>query len=126
MSTITELMTFTVRAGKETRADEWMGILQSRRTECIATLDREHMHHECIFKSTREGRMRLSWFEVRGEKGAHVRTSSNEVDELHMAFWRECIDPDVPPETFEHVLSLVPADVQRAIDERETELHRCV
>ena len=124
MGITTELMTFTVRSGKEVRAEEWMSILQSRRAECIATLDREHMHHECIFKSFRDGRMRLSWFELRGIKGAHVRTSSNDVDELHMAFWGECIDPDVPPETFEHVLSLMPVEVQRAVDERETSLLR--
>ena len=119
---VTELMTFTVRPGKEERAEEWMRTLQDRRLECIQTLDREHMHHECIFKSVRDGRVRLSWFEVRGDMGRHVTPSPHPVDELHTAFFRECIDPEVPPERFEHVLSLVPSDVQLMIDAREANL----
>jgi hypothetical protein len=122
MTIITELMTFAVRKGKEERAEEWMQMLQARRLECIATLDREHMHYECVFRSWRDGRLRLSWFEVRGDKGAHVRSSPCEVDELHLAFWHECIDPEVLPEKFEPLLSLVPAAVQHVIDERESAL----
>ena len=85
----TELMTFAVKPGKEERADEWMRTLVQRRAECVASLDREAMHFESIFKSVRNGRMWLSWLSVQGGCGAHVETSVLAVDAVHMDFWRE-------------------------------------
>ncbi|MGA0611237.1 DUF6176 family protein [Caldimonas sp. KR1-144] len=104
----TELVTFAIKPGKEARAEEWMRMLVERRDECIATLAREQMHYESIFRLWRDGRLYLTWFSVQGEAGERVEGSPFEVDRLHMAFWRECIDDEVPPTAHEHVVRFVP------------------
>lgn len=121
MAYTTELMTFAVKRGKEERAEEWMRELVARQDECIATLDRERMHYECIFSTRRDGRLYLSWFSVQGEAGEHVKTSQHEIDRLHMEFWRECIDAEVAPEKHGHVVSFVPGEVRGAIERRDAE-----
>jgi hypothetical protein len=115
----TELMTFAVKVGMEAKADEWMRVLVERKAECIATLDREKMHYECIFKSIRNGRLYLSWFSVQGTAGEHVRSSMNPIDKVHMDYWNECIDREVPPEKPVHVVSFVPASVEQAVNARD-------
>lgn len=115
----TELMTFIVKPGKEARAEEWMRVLIERQAECVATLEREKMHYESIFRCERNGHLYLSWYSVQSEGAPPVRGSLHPIDEVHLAFWDECIDRSVPPETFEHVVSFVPADVQRVIEARD-------
>ena len=122
MSYTTEFMSFAVKQGAEARADEWMSLLVQRNEDCVATLDREHMHFEAIFKSERAGRTYLSWFSVRGESGADVKTSPLEIDRIHMEFWRECIDPNIPPDKLVHVVNILPAEVAQAIKVREAKL----
>lgn len=122
MTITTELMSFAVKPGKEARAEEWMKLLIARQAECVLTLDREAMHYETIFKCQMGERMVLSWFSVQGDKGAHVRSSPFEIDQLHLQFWEECIDRSVPPLKFEHVVSFVPPAVQATIEQRHTAL----
>lgn len=115
----TELVTFAVKYGMEAKADEWMRVLVERKAECVETLDREMMHYECIFKSVREGRMYLSWFSVQGEAGEDVRSSPHPIDKVHIDYWNECIDREVPPQKFEHVVSFVPPSVEHAVNARD-------
>jgi Family of unknown function (DUF6176) len=122
MAFTTELETFAVKPGAESRVDEWMAMLEAKRQEVVKTLDREHMHVETIFKSTRNGRTFLTWYSIQGNQGAHVRSSPFEVDRLHLEYWRECIDESVPPERFIHVLDFLPASVEAAIALRESAL----
>jgi hypothetical protein len=123
MPWITEFMTFTVRLGAEARALEWMQLLVERQAECIQTLDREAMQVESIFRSEREGRMQLSWYSIQGTLGAHVRDSPFEIDQWHMAFWRECIDDSVPPQKFVHVVDFLPAPIEQAMKTWESTLN---
>jgi len=111
----TELVSFAVRPGMESAAEEWLDVLQQRRAECIATLDREQMRYESIFKCRLDGRMYLSWYSVQGEDGSPVEGSPFEIDRLHIEYWDKCIDRAVPPIVFEHVVSFVPADVESAV-----------
>ena len=111
----TEFMTFRVREGKEARAGEWMTLLRERQRECVATLDRERMRFESIFALQRDGRLYLSWLSVQGVGGESVKTSEHEIDRLHMAFWRECIDDAWTPEKHEHIVDFVPDVVARAM-----------
>jgi len=118
----TELMTFAVKRGAEARADEWMKVLTQRNADCVATLDREHMHFESIFKFERADRTYLSWYSVQGQSGADAKNSPLEIDQIHMEFWRECIDSDIPPEKPIHVVNILPAEVAHAIEAREARL----
>ena len=124
MSYTTELVSFAVRRGAEARAEEWMNLLVQRNEECVATLDREHMHFESIFRFDRAGRTYLSWYSVQGSEDAHVKTSPLEIDRIHMEFWRECIDPDVPPEKFVHVVNFLPVEVSQVVNERQARLNQ--
>lgn len=122
MAYITEFMSFAVRRGAEAPAEAWMALLRERKAECVATLDREHMHFESIFRSERGGRIYLSWYSMQGQAGADVKISLLDIDQLHMTFWRECIDPDIAPEKFVHIVDILPAEVERAIVDRAARL----
>jgi hypothetical protein len=118
----TELMSFPVKAGMELRAQQWMQTLVERQAECVATLDREAMHFESIFRVEVDGRLYLSWFSVQGTTGAHVNSSPFPIDKLHMEFWAECIDSSAPPLKHLHIVNFVPADIACAIQDRERTL----
>jgi hypothetical protein len=122
MTIRTTLTTFTVKAGMETTAEEWLDVLVKRQAECVETLDREKVHFETIFTSERDGRMRISWFDVQGAGGEHVSNSPAEIDKLHLRYWHACIDFNVPPETFEHRISFVPREVEEAMRLRDQSL----
>jgi hypothetical protein len=122
LSLATEFVSFTVKLGKEERAQEWMQLLSARQADCVATLGREKMHFESIFRSTRNGRLCLAWFSVQSDCGAPVESSMHAIDQLHMAFWEECIDRTVEPEKFQHVVSFLPLEVAQVVAVREARL----
>ena len=94
-------------------------MLLARQAECVATLDREAMHFESIFQVHIAGRLRLCWFDVRGQAGGSVDSSPLEVDKLHVEFWRECVDSSAPLLKFTHVVNFVPSSILDAIRQRE-------
>jgi Family of unknown function (DUF6176) len=122
MPYVTEFMSFPVRPGKEQRAESWLQTLVERQAECVATLDREAMHFESIFRAQIDDRLYLSWFSVQGTTGAHVTSSSFPIDKLHMDFWDECIDTSIPPTKHTHVVDFVPPHIVAAIQMRELAL----
>ena len=119
MPYLTDFIAFPIRVGKESRAAEWLAMLVARQAECVATLDREAMHFESIFQIHIAGRLHLSWFAARSPAGASVDSSPLEVDQLHMEFWRECIDSSTTPLKFTHVINFVSPSIEEAIVERE-------
>lgn len=111
----TRFVTFAVKRGMESQADEWIRVLTVRRAECVETLDREKMHFESIFN----GRTYLSWISLQGLRGEDVCSSPHPVDAFHMEMWDKCIDPEVAAERFEHLISFVPDSVWRAVEMRD-------
>ena len=122
MAYTTELMSFAVKVGKEERANEWMRILVQRQAECVATLDRELMHFESIFRSEIGERIYLSWYSVQGKTGEQVKSSPFPIDKVHMAFWQECIDPSIPPIQYQHIVNFLPLSVAETIGARDIQL----
>ena len=58
-----ELSRATVLPGSPEEADRWMAMLQERHAECVATLDRERMSVEVVFRSKEpDGTEHLWWF----------------------------------------------------------------
>jgi hypothetical protein len=91
------LTRFRVKPGRSDRVDEWMKTLNDRRAECLATLERELMYVEVVFRErTSEGDF-LYWFSIQGEESARVETSPHDIDREHLDFWAECIDGDYGP-----------------------------
>lgn len=67
---IVELSRAKVKPGASAEADRWMRMLDDRVDECVATLDRERMAIEIVFR-LREGEDDfLFWVAVRGPDGA--------------------------------------------------------
>lgn len=110
-----ELTRFRILPGKEGRVDEWLRALNDRMPETLATLERERMKVEVIFRELVDGEQYLSWFAVQEEGGASVHTSEHEIDRLHMAFWRECIDADAGAIDATPQVVMVPDEVGRAM-----------
>jgi hypothetical protein len=87
-----ELTRFRIKPDQLERADEWMKMMNQRIDECVATLEREKMYVEVVFRERCKGEDFLYWFSVQHESGEPLETSPHEVDKVHRAFGRECID----------------------------------
>ena len=87
-----ELTRFRIKPDKLARVDEWLQTLNSRIDECVATLEREKMYVEVVFRERYKGEDFLYWFSIQHETGEPLETSPHEIDAVHRAFGRECID----------------------------------
>lgn len=67
---VVELSRARVKPGAEQEADRWMRMLNDRLEECVATLERERMAIEIVFRMSEDGREYLYWLSVKGEGGA--------------------------------------------------------
>ncbi|WP_328317943.1 DUF6176 family protein [Streptomyces sp. NBC_00388] len=67
---VVELSRAKVRPDGGPEADRWMQMLNNRLDECVATLDRERMAIEIVFRLREEGEEYLYWVTVKGENGA--------------------------------------------------------
>jgi hypothetical protein len=87
-----ELTRFRIRPDKTDRVDEWLRLLNARIDECVATLQREKMHVEVVFRERFQDEEFLYWFTIQDEFGESLETSPHEIDKIHRSFSRECID----------------------------------
>ena len=71
--------------GAEREADEWMAMLNERVEECVATLPREAMALEVVFRSRDGDGEWIYWFQIRGEAGAQDLDLSIPIDRDHLA-----------------------------------------
>jgi hypothetical protein len=98
-----------IRPGMAAEVDRWMEMLNARRDEAVATLERERVAAELVF---REGDA-LVWVMVQGEGGAAIDDSPFEIDREHAAFADRCLLPREPEA--EPLLLLLPAPVRDAV-----------
>ncbi len=110
---VVELSRGKVLPGASAEADRWMRMLDERADECVATLDRERMAVEIIFR-LREGEDdHLFWVTIRGEDGAGMDTSEHAIDRDHEAQARRTKEPgwvEAEPQVL-----LLPDPVRRAV-----------
>lgn len=102
-----------VRPGQSVEADAWMRMLNDRLEETRATLDRERMAVEIIFRFPDGEDDYLFWVTVKGEGGASVDTSDHALDRDHLAFDARVREPGWTLGTVE--LLLMPVVVQDAV-----------
>lgn len=87
-----ELSRRRVRAGASELVDEWMAMLNRRLDECVATLDRERMAVEVVFRQTSpDGSEWMYWMTIRGD-GEPMLTSEHQLDHDHMEYGRRCLE----------------------------------
>lgn len=108
------LTRYAVRPGKEDRAREWMAVLSQRRAAVQETLCDEKMALEVIFMEEDAKGMALIWVDLQGE-GMDVQASEHPIDQVHLAYWRECIDSSVPPVELTSVNCFADPNVQKAL-----------
>ena len=82
---IVELSRAKVLPGASDEADRWMRMLDERVDECVATLDRERMAVEIVFRLREGGEDHLYWVAIRGEGGADLQSSTHQIDLDHQS-----------------------------------------
>jgi hypothetical protein len=105
-----------VRPGKEACVDSWLATLNSRMPETLATLHRENMFVEVIFRERIGEEEFLSWFSIQGTDGASLGSSPHPIDHEHMRFWDECIDRSYGAHDAVAQVVMVPDVVARALE----------
>jgi hypothetical protein len=110
---VVELSRGKVLPGASGEADRWMRMLDERAEECVATLDRERMAVEIVFRLQEGGDDFLYWVTIRGEGGADMDSSEHAIDRDHLAQARRTKEPgwvEAEPQ-----LLLLPEPVRRAV-----------
>ena len=80
---VVELSRGKVLPGASAEADRWMAMLNDRLEECVATLDRERMAIEIIFRLKENGDDYLYWVSVHGADGKGL-DPGNPLDQAHL------------------------------------------
>jgi len=92
-----------------------MAFLNDHMDAVRETLEPERMYVETIFAETVDAVDYLYWYSVQGDDGAVVTDSTHWLDEKHVEFWRECIDPDFPPQDLTPRVMMLPERVEAAM-----------
>ena len=111
---VVELSRATVLPGASAEADRWMKMLDDRIDECVATLDRERMAVEIVFRLREGGQDHLYWVTIRGEDGEPMSTSEHQIDQDHEAQARRTKEPgwvEAEPQVL-----MLPTPVREAIE----------
>jgi hypothetical protein len=87
-----ELSRARLLPGASDTTDRWMAMLNDRIDECVATLDRERMGLELVFRRTDADGEWLYWVSIYGEGGAGL-DESIAIDRDHVALGRQCKEP---------------------------------
>jgi hypothetical protein len=92
--------------------DRWMAMLNERIDECVATLDREKMALEIVFRRTDGDGDWIYWLSLFGPDGAGL-DESVPIDRDHVALGRQCKEPGWEEATPQFLLA--PEPVRDAI-----------
>lgn len=110
-----ELTRFRVKEGQSAMVDEWLAFLNDNMKDVLVTLEGEKMYVETIFREVLDGSEYLYWYSIQGDGGQGVETSSHWIDEKHMAYWKECIDPSFPGVDLNPAVVMIPAVVRESM-----------
>jgi hypothetical protein len=98
--------------GQSSTVDEWMSMLNDRLDEGEATLERERMGVEIVFRQRDGDTEYLYWIVICGE-GESVESSHHQLDIDHVAYDERCRERGW--ETAQPELLLLQAPVRRAV-----------
>lgn len=102
-----------VLPGASAEADRWMTMLDDRVDECVASLDRERMAIEIVFRLKEEGADYLYWVSVHGAEGATELDMTQAIDRDHLEQARRTKHPgwvEAEPQVL-----MLPAPVRKAV-----------
>lgn len=110
-----ELTRFKVKEGKSETVDEWLNFLNENMKDVLITLEAEQMYVETIFREVLDGTEYLYWYSVQGKNGQNVEESDNWIDEKHLRYWNECIDPAFQPVDLSTEVFMIPEKIRSAV-----------
>lgn len=110
-----ELTRYRVIDGKSAVVDEWLTFLNENMKDVLITLEGEKMYVETIFREILDGNEYLYWYSIQGEGGVEVENSTHWIDEKHLAFWKECIDPSFQPVDLVTSVVMIPSSVKESM-----------
>lgn len=110
---VVELSRGRVLPGASAEADRWMTMLDERVDECIATLDRERMAIEIVFRFTEDGEDYLYWVSVHGPGGATDLDLGTAIDRDHLEQAKRTKHPGW--DEAEPQVLMLPAPVREAV-----------
>lgn len=90
---VVELSRCKVLPGPGAEADKWMRMLDDRVDECVATLDRERMAIEIVFRLREGEEDYLFWVSVRGADGSTDFDLDNPIDRDHVEQGKRTKEP---------------------------------
>lgn len=110
-----QLSRATVLPGRSAEADRWMAMLRERHDECVATLDRERMAVEVVFRSREDdGTEYLWWFALKWVDSATLSGSPFQIDADHGEQARRTKEPGWQEAELQVVF--LPATVRAAVE----------
>lgn len=83
-----------IRDDKLDRYADWQRFLHAHHDEAVATLAREHMYVEAMFRDPAHDPHTLYWLEVRDDAGAKGNDSGLAVDREHERYMHEVLRSD--------------------------------
>ena len=107
-----ELSRAKVKPGQSAEADRWMNMLNDRVDECVATLDRERMALEIVFRLEEDGEECLYWVSIFGPAGEGL-DESIPIDRDHVEIGQRVKEPGWVEATPQFLL--MPEPVRRAV-----------
>lgn len=107
-----ELSRAKVIPGQSAEADRWMRMLNDRADECVATLDRERVALEIVFRLTEDDHEFLYWVSIFGPSGRGL-DESIPIDRDHVEMGRRVKEPGWVEATPQFLL--MPEPVRRAV-----------
>lgn len=111
-----ELTRFKVKKGKSEQVDEWLQFLNDNMKEVLLTLEGEKMYVETIFREELGGEEYLYWYSVQGTGGQEVEASTHWIDQKHLEYWEECIDPAFRPIDLKTEVVMIPEQVRNNME----------
>jgi Family of unknown function (DUF6176) len=86
-----KLYRFELNPDRLDRFDEWVRFEHAHHAETVATLEREKMYFEAIFRDPAREKDVIYWLAVQGEGGGHTDDSPLAIDRRYDQFMRETL-----------------------------------
>lgn len=116
---IVELERFKIKKGKEEVAKKWIRFLNENIEEVLKTLIDEKMFIESIFSEYINDELYFYWLSFQGIPLIKLEESLHEVDHIHLAYWKECIDTRYQSKLLKLELNLLQDHIAKSIEMEE-------
>lgn len=90
---VVKLHRFQIKPDQSAEFDRWIAFEHTHHAETVATLEREHMYAETIFRDREHDPNTIYWAELRGAGGASVTTSPLPIDKVYDGFMQRTLVP---------------------------------